>query len=85
MFFFLRAAKDGDSVVGGLFRILTSLLSATRVSSTCSRMMALADRAARKAAVEQEVIPETDIGNSAVRVWVVTTARYVIRIVRSYS
>ncbi|CAM9638879.1 unnamed protein product, partial [Sphacelaria rigidula] len=31
-------------------------------------------RAAKKAAEEQEIIPETDMSNSEVRVWVITTA-----------
>lgn len=31
-------------------------------------------RLARREAAEQEIIPETDISNSQVRVWVVTTA-----------
>lgn len=35
-------------------------------------------RLARKAAAEQVIIPETDITNSDVRVWVVTTARWVL-------
>lgn len=41
---------------------------------------------ARKAAAEQVIIPETDITNSNVRVWVVTTARCVVcRRVRQVS
>lgn len=53
-----------------------SLFTPTLFHYSC--VYALQFRMARKAAAEQVLIPETDITNSDVRVWVVTTARCVL-------